>query len=90
MKKISKEDIIKVLNNWEFGATMKDGSYVKGVKNEYYGGVAKEILSLVEKCSVLDAVIIRCDFEENTECKNQNIKYTTGHCVNCGGLAIDL
>tara|TARA_R110000796_G_scaffold73842_5_gene165880 strand:+ start:43 stop:291 length:249 start_codon:yes stop_codon:yes gene_type:complete len=39
---------------------------------------------------VLDAVIIRCDFEGDTECKNQNIKYTTGHCLNCGGLAIDL
>tara|TARA_R110000744_G_C18959383_1_gene516673 strand:+ start:52 stop:318 length:267 start_codon:yes stop_codon:yes gene_type:complete len=44
----------------------------------------------VKSAFVLDDVIIRCDFEENTECKNQNIKYTTGHCLNCGGLAIDL
>tara|TARA_R110000737_G_scaffold350680_1_gene390384 strand:- start:1030 stop:1275 length:246 start_codon:yes stop_codon:yes gene_type:complete len=58
-------------------------------KGRYFDVIQKDLRKEVNNVVLFDA-ITRCDFEENTECKNQNIKYTTGHCVNCGGLAIDL
>ena len=42
---ITEKEIIEILNEWEFGANLKNGEFVRGVKNEYYKNVARAIVS---------------------------------------------
>ena len=42
---ITEKEIIQILNEWEFGANLKNGEFVRGVKNEYYKDVARAVVS---------------------------------------------
>jgi hypothetical protein len=42
---ITEKEIIEILNEWEFGANLKNGEFVRGVKNEYYKNVARALVS---------------------------------------------
>ena len=54
---ITEKEIIEILNDWEFGANLKNGGFVRGVKNEYYKNVARAIVSKNESLHT----VILCD-----------------------------
>ena len=41
---ITEKKIIQTLNEWEFGANLKNGDFVRGVSREHYESIAKEIV----------------------------------------------
>lgn len=79
---ITEEEVIQILNEWEFGANLKNGEFVRGVKNEYYKDVARAIVSKNE--SLYD--VINCDCETDNYTKHES---TNGiiiyKCKDCGG-----
>lgn len=73
---MTKDDIIKILDGWEFGATLATGEQVRGVKREYWSDVANEILEKVNNSVVLDGVV-------DTDCEHENTSREQLWCDVC-------
>ncbi len=63
---ITEEKIIQILNEWEFGANLKNGDFVRGVSRKHYESIAKEIVQNNDLLhSVSDSLPVACTMEDD-------------------------
>ena len=93
---ITEKEIIEILNEWEFGANLKNGEFVRGVKNEYYKNVARAIVSkneslhLVSGCSLEEMQSLRKVYKKRFEMCARNDNYREAHEENIKVGVMDL
>jgi hypothetical protein len=73
----TEEKIIQILNEWEFGATLKSGEFIRGVKKEYYKDIAEEIVN--QNLHIQPVVKTVC-----SACSGSG-RYCEFACGSCGG-----
>ena len=56
-----KEEIVKILNEWEFGIKLNNGAFLRGVNRKHYESIADDI---VDKNNVITPVIGSLDAKQ--------------------------
>ena len=84
---ITEEEIIQTLNEWEFGANLKNGEFIRGVKKEYYKDIAEAIVN--KNLTMHDVSNLLLCGECDKETEHEELSSTTLKCLECGNIAVE-